>query len=257
MKSNNKHQAPRWFNLENYRCFKNLSAKNWADQLNKRSLLAIENSVEIGEIELFLKHIESNPIVPGGGNYHGATDSTITNTNCSNSNDKSKLVQKSVSTLTCENAFYFAEELAEIKEEIDEGNQKFCNLPIDEYFQQKGIIGEGLINLTINLNAPDDILKQEFKSILEATRDQYQYLEGGRISKNILTHLYQSRVIPYIDLTIWINFKGLNVPYHALGGWLFPDEEVDISEKIRKVTKPWRARATSNDFIVTIASMEK
>ena len=52
MKSNNKHQAPRWFNLENYRCFKNLSAKNWADQLHKRSLLANKNSVEIEEIEL-------------------------------------------------------------------------------------------------------------------------------------------------------------------------------------------------------------
>lgn len=254
MKSIKKYQVPEWFDLDKYAAFENLTSKEWANQLYKRSFLVKDPS----EKTKLLKSIKSNPIVPGEEMIIGTADSDIVtrSTKRHNTFNESDLVQQSVAPLTCENAYYFAKELADIKNEINGGNQKFCTLPIDSYYQKKGIGSDGLLNLTINVNAPDYVLTQNFKMYLEAARTHYNYLQGVKISENIITRLYQSRIIQYMDLSLWLELEDLSVPNHVLGDWLFPYEDVDIAEKIRKVTKPFAAQATSYDFIVSIASMK-
>ncbi len=76
---------------------------------------------------------------------------------------------------------------------------------------------------------------------------------------NYLLDLHSARVIPYWDLVTIAKYENAKIPNHVLGKALFPDEvDVDITERIRKVTKRKSNNVFSDYFITAIiAQLDK
>jgi len=77
----------------------------------------------------------------------------------------------------------------------------------------------------------------------------------ARISVHVRPE-YASGVLPYIDLCYWAKANGKNIPNHIIGDWLFPDDMVDVAEKIRKVTQPLAKRSVNPNFIRTLSALK-
>lgn len=76
-----------------------------------------------------------------------------------------------------------------------------------------------------------------------------------KISDNLLTRLEQSKVLPFLDLTIHSQRENVDLPHHVIGDWLFPDEDIDVTAKIGKTTKPLAMKSIKDDFIRRLLTM--
>jgi hypothetical protein len=91
--------------------------------------------------------------------------------------------------------------------------------------------------LRINLNASDEQLIENFSHWLALMRAG----DTGsvRIKKKDFDDWIIAKALPYFDLLNIAKLDGVRITNHLIGDLLFPDEfEVDLSERIRKVTKP-------------------
>jgi len=256
---------PDWFNLDKYGPLADMSAREWAVQLKQRFIM-LDSDAE--DSEKVYKNIISCPIttdirpyIPGFGDGIPSFGGWLHSEN--NLLDPkiryTKLYQKHVVPLGCVDAYWYAAELPDSMTQVfrkDYPDDIFNYVPIDSFFQNQLDFFEGVVNLSVNLNVPDDQLVGEFRAYLEAAREVHRYPEGKRIKKSILKRLCESKVLPYIDLSYWAKANGQNIPNHIIGDWLFPDDMVDVAEKIRKVTEPLAKRSVKPHFIRTLSSLK-
>jgi hypothetical protein len=256
---------PDWFSLDKYRVLNDMSAQEWAIQLKQRYLLH-DGSIE--DREMVYKNIISHPIIadvhpnnPGfgdgienfGGWLYHENDLLDPHLRCT------ELFQKHVVPLTCNDVYWLAEDLpdsmnAMFGEGLDDG--RFDSVPVDSFQQNQMDFFHGIVNLSVNLNVPDGLLVDEFKKYIDAAREVYKYPEGKKIKISILNRLIDSGILPYLDLSYWAKTKGINIPNHIIGDWLFPDDMIDVAEKIRKVTQPLARRSVDPGFIRTLAALK-
>lgn len=94
--------------------------------------------------------------------------------------------------------------------------------------------------LSINLSVPDEILISDMKSLLPKWREELG-VEADEIQINntwsvIRKKIIEYNVLPYIDLHLWANIKGVSIPGGVLAVSLFPDgdkEQFAIAQTIR------------------------
>jgi hypothetical protein len=97
---------------------------------------------------------------------------------------------------------------------------------------------EGVGVIEIDLSASDEQLIDNFSRWLLLQRESTSNKRSARITKAHFKDWAESKVLAYFDLVTIAKIDGLRISNHMLGDLLFPDEiDVDVSERIRKVTK--------------------
>jgi hypothetical protein len=93
---------------------------------------------------------------------------------------------------------------------------------------------------TIELDAPDDLLVEEFLRFIKQRRKQLGIKNLKKIpSKAELGRWYVNRVLCYFDLNWWAEINGINLTNEQIGTLLFPNEyDVSLADRVRKVVKP-------------------
>lgn len=98
---------------------------------------------------------------------------------------------------------------------------------------------EELRFLEVHMRASDEKILKDFKTWLQKSRiDMGCEFLKHEFSSFDFEDWYESRLLPYWDLTKIAKQEDATIPFHILGAALFPDEyEVDLAERVRKVTK--------------------
>lgn len=111
-----------------------------------------------------------------------------------------------------------------------------------QYFNQDYI--SSLAHVTIDLNAPDEQIKNDFTHWLTHYRKASGlHIPKKKAHKKLFTqatfdHWIKFGLIPYIDLKLMADIEGKEITQEKLGELIFPDEFVDTDYRIRTITKP-------------------
>ena len=77
---------------------------------------------------------------------------------------------------------------------------------------------------------------KEFKGWLKDTRAELENHVNPKITPAVLRRWHNKRILPFWDLTFIAEIENRTIPDHILGDALFPDSEVDVTERVRKRT---------------------
>jgi hypothetical protein len=117
--------------------------------------------------------------------------------------------------------------------------------------------------LSVDTTMPDEALIAGFSIWLKNKREELadygRKLKRKRVlSSKDMESWFKNRTLPYLDLLFLSKCLGINIPYHKQGAIIFPDEyDIDLSERIRKVTKPqanWLIDQENIEMILATAS---
>lgn len=116
------------------------------------------------------------------------------------------------------------------------------------------IMEDVALYLSVDLSVPDEILLSDMKNLLPKWREELG-VEAEEIQINnswtvIRKKIIEYNVLPYIDLHLWSNIKGVSIPGGVLAVSLFPDgdkEQFAIAQTIRPFI----------DRLMTYESLEK
>ncbi|CAM2976330.1 DUF6387 family protein [Klebsiella quasipneumoniae subsp. similipneumoniae] len=102
------------------------------------------------------------------------------------------------------------------------------------------IMGDVALYISVDLSVPDEILISDMKNLLPKWREELEVsAEEIQINNSwaiIRKKIIEYNVLPYIDLHLWANVKGVSIPGGVLAVSLFPDgdkEQFAIAQTIR------------------------
>ena len=155
-----------------------------------------------------------------------------------------------------EGNYEFSKKLCGAAEQMDSLDwssdfQRFMSEPFDLQ-ERSEIMGTdfGDVKAEIDLFAPDDVIIADFPKWLGSARKVFEIPSQRMFSDAQLSKWVEFRIIPYMDLTLWAKLEKVNISYAVLGNALFPDEfDVDLPDRIRRVTKPQADRLTQSRVI--------
>jgi hypothetical protein len=90
------------------------------------------------------------------------------------------------------------------------------------------------------LSAPDEVIVEDFRKWLLSIRQDaaFEHSPVKRFTETEIRRWSANQVLPFLDLRLAAWAAGTEIPYHTIGGLLFPGLDVDVAEKARKVTAP-------------------
>lgn len=107
----------------------------------------------------------------------------------------------------------------------------------------------GYLHLDVDLSAPDHLILSELKRTLPGIREYLGLPDNGvKYSKAKIKGILESKVIPYMDLTLWANSEGKVIINRVMAAALYPDHTKG-EEHIRTTAKTWFERVITNGFI--------
>ncbi len=118
--------------------------------------------------------------------------------------------------------------------------QMLLDYPYDLRFKDMGVSSEGLTNVVVDLSATDEQILTDFRHWLSTFRKVIGITAPPRnFDERQFKDWIDSRVVPYIDLTLWTQANNIIITQNTLGEALFPDEDsIDTTERIRRTVKP-------------------
>lgn len=124
--------------------------------------------------------------------------------------------------------------------------------PVDELVENNN----SKLNITVNMLLPDKVLIEQFKQLLQCTRNQLTYV--GRVIENVekpnFSAWCEHGVLPYLDLHIWQIETGMKIPNRVMADAIFPPGEGG-EEKIRKTTKELADNLLTRKHLETLAAL--
>lgn len=107
-----------------------------------------------------------------------------------------------------------------------------------QYGKRKGWSNSRDRMVTVNLNAPKEMILKDFAAWLDMRSKEH----GGiphRFTDADMRQWYRHRILAYLDLDMLQRVLDVDIPNHVIGELLFPeDTDVDLAERVRKVVKP-------------------
>lgn len=109
------------------------------------------------------------------------------------------------------------------------------DLSVSSHFERTG----GFTLAQIDFGATDEQLISDFKKWLANIRSLTKSENvSQRFTPAEMEAWHTNKLLPYIDLTIWMKITGAKITQQQLGLVLFPDNfEIILSDRIRKTTK--------------------
>lgn len=102
-------------------------------------------------------------------------------------------------------------------------------------------------HICVDLGAPDETVVEAFKSWLRSVR-KIEGMDGSelpeKLSDKLINRWVDSAILPYLDLKIYAQLEGIDIPLHVLGNAIFSDAvEIDTTEAVRKTTRQHAEKA--------------
>lgn len=266
-----------WLNLDNYKDAEYFSAKKWAMELGERLIrfqilfnpdaefqshegkirfqnLALEFFSKIKHFGLASNFLNSemsvHPALEGFDEIFHSFGGV-------------KTTGSSVENISVETAYHsICSRYVEIKADCDECDDlfPFKNIERRAQLQAKNSLPLASLDedflessqfIEIKLEATDDQIKRDFAIWLKDAREKSSSATPSRMySSADFLDWHKAKVLPYFDLQAIARIENLSPPLHVIGNTLFPDElDVDVAERVRKVTKKKANRLFSHDVI--------
>lgn len=241
-------EIPKWFNLETYQT--PLSHDQWGVSIDMRamylgvkSLLSKEEQVELFRVfagrlpEDFAveHHTDPFPVRP-----MNAADLAVISASWSNDPGWQMLFQKVCSVVGKDAPPKFLDEVVEIfKEAPSVKKQALENVG---WLAPEFCHG---VPITIDLNSDDETLKLAFSVWLAGVRSDMNERFKRPISEDDFQKWHKYRILAAFDLYQLADIIGVRFTNSQIANALFPpasvpieDRDVDMGERVRKVTKP-------------------
>lgn len=104
-------------------------------------------------------------------------------------------------------------------------------------YQKVGLTETGLSTFWVNLRLPDSLLIQQFKICLRNSRKIADLKIRKTVRRQNTKQWARYRVLPYIDLALWMRQTGTRMPRPAVADALFPLGRKD-EETVRRTIRP-------------------
>jgi hypothetical protein len=141
---------------------------------------------------------------------------------------------------------------------IDDSNprwEEYFETPIDYVSFEKLEEPTRTPSITVDLLGTDETIINDFKAYLKDAREVYECMEGALVKNKTIERLFNLQIIPFLDLTIWAKLENVEISNEVIGQWLYEDEfDISLSEKVRKVTRPFAKKVMNRNFIEALAS---
>jgi hypothetical protein len=273
----NKKQLPKWYCLNNYKCFENLSALEWLEQLTARKLmfdrLLYKDSGDI-ILKYFLELIEISPLID-------TSESLETKLFLRSGVSESILNEDNFSQYALGVHHISVREFFSMQENFDEDKKdyafkffdqlKFNELSLDDFssplkYEYKDWIDMPIdaiknsyndyLTLMVNLKLPDKTLIEQFEFQLKKYRESLAKV--GLIIENNKKFSPDSFVkfglMPFLDLSFWAGMNDTSITNRVFADVLFHDGEGG-EEVVRKTTRQLAKDVLEDDFLNKLASL--
>ena len=233
-------EPPSWFRLENYEVCESMSLLQWARALNVRRVVS---RLLLGESDSFeglaIDHLGAlikwcsidvaqtswkqlpNEILRTMSFTPWGTVSPVSSMDLSMHQKRYRLLQENgVVPIEDDSSFFNPVEL---------------NYPAKVFRDRVG-----KVFARINIMAPEAVILDDFKKFIQEYK-QSLGIEGiaDKYDESDCRKWHELKILPYLDLLSWLMNTGQKMTNSKIGNILFPDEfDIDLSERIRKVTKP-------------------
>jgi hypothetical protein len=104
--------------------------------------------------------------------------------------------------------------------------------------QKEGMSETGLSTFRVNLRLSDSLLIQQFKVCLRQSRKTANVKTRKTVRRQSTSQWEKFRVLPYIDLVLWMRQTGSKMKKTAVADALFRNGEERDAETVRKTVKP-------------------
>jgi len=102
----------------------------------------------------------------------------------------------------------------------------------------------------VDLAAPDELIVKSFSTWLKAKRERMGLKRAQLVVDTAEMQRWTTfQILPFLDIELFAMMAGHDVTAAVAGDLLFPLEEVDSAERIRKVVKPLAEKIMSGVFI--------
>ncbi len=107
----------------------------------------------------------------------------------------------------------------------------------DDYFWYE----HAFIHARIDLLAPEETLLNSFAEYIRVMKDKFQIVDEKLVllREADFKKYHKHKVLPYIDLSLWFEYKDIQVTHQQMGLLLFPDQyQRPLDDRIRRTVKP-------------------
>lgn len=261
-------EKPDWFELDRYDSLNQFDFKKWAYQLFLRFDINYDINHECdycGDLckekakEKFVR-IKENPLPDCPEDFNFEPPSSY----C----DKHKIPGLKFLTPLVRSTARYAPLTLPIESEKDDyqgTNYEELDYIFDAQLSDLGKTN-GTVFLSVNLNASDKVLMNEFRAYLAHVRNFYNLKEADIKPRSILKRLTDNKVLQFLDLWIYSQLENTSLNeeltkdqdflWRTYGDWLFPfdRDEVGDGDTARKTIKPFALDAIKLHFIISLAN---
>lgn len=133
-------------------------------------------------------------------------------------------------------------------------------IPLWKAYSQVGLVPDERVLVSVNLEGAEEAIISDFVIWLKETRRAFNIQTPNTPGKLPSAQEFQDwsryMILPYLDLTLWAQAHRVDLTQHAIGLALFPDEyDVNLAERIRKVTKPLAMKASKESYVRALLSL--
>jgi len=246
---------PDWFSLKKYATTEQLDISGWVRQIGPRFLCV--QSLTQGDLDSFWSRFA--PLMK-----HGIYNAPLTR-------DRYPVLQldpdrpdrwftASVRSIAL---WEIAENLddnliMEMNRAAEKADTEFLDTPFNIYRQERDWVASDAW-LIVDLNAADKQIIDDFQSWLKAIRELLNIKSPKTtFSENKFRQWTNSRVLPYIDLSLWSRAENVWIKDKLYGDILFPEEiDIDTTERIRKTTRPLARRLLTGTTLAALQLQAK
>lgn len=247
-----------WFDLKNYEAFKKMPISGWIwqlllrhyyhqevnygathpDQTIRDFLFPLAKNLKGGVIPNSPTHppeslaFKTNLVLEGHSFTTTSVDSLASYDLWTISNDK----KLSHVWEACQHVSDYL-----FEDDPNEALSEIAYTPLDLHIKQsKNTNFSTSAHVVVDLSATDEQIKIDFAHWLTHYRQAIKYQHKKRLfSQADFDYWIEYGVIPYMDLVLIAKIEGKKITQNKLARLIFPNEyNVDIVERIRKVTKP-------------------
>jgi len=136
---------------------------------------------------------------------------------------------------------------------VENENQILLGTSIRDLYKEEGIIFGTDFFVSVDIAATDEKLMADFQAWLKSKR----IIENLPAKKKKFTdkdfnEWTEKAILPFIDLTIWALFNDVNITQALMGECLFPEYDIDATERIRKTVSPKAKEIMTESFIYSL-----
>lgn len=270
-----RHHKPDWFDLNKYELLKSITLEGWSYELNARQQLIEEcinsSSIDEAKIDIFERcwnaaiknHIRQYGSV-FGLLYPELPPESLSEIPLDKEWIESGLKTNCVRLSTCGDIERLQLKNHSGSEDTPPG--LMSSIPYNIANSHVGGFQEGDLNLTININAPNPVLIRDFENVLKAARDHLGSQSKTRVSDAKIESWLSQQLVPYLDLYIWMQETGVEIPSDIISEWLYPEldesdeNKFDINDEGRRVRRTTHSNAmelVSAEFLIKLESILK